>query len=73
MNKESITEFDKLTIEQLLEKPTPELIVAIFLKTKQINNTVKWHDWAIKGIFGTMGLGIMAAIIVGIISLYFGG
>ena len=68
-----ITEFDKLEISELLEKPTPELIVAIFIKVKQINGKVKWHDKFIWGLISTIGLGIMAALIVGIINYFFGG
>ena len=30
MSKEDITEFDSLEVSELLEKPTPELIVAVF-------------------------------------------
>jgi len=71
MNKETITEFDKLTIEQLLEKPTPELIVAIFMKVKQQNGKIKFHDRFIWGLITTMGLGIVAAVIIGIINFSF--
>ena len=71
MNKETITEFDKLTIEQLLEKPTTELIVAIFIKVKQQNGKIRWHDKFIWGLISTMGIGIVAAIIIGIINFSF--
>ena len=69
----NITEFDKLEISELLEKPTPELIVAIFIKVKQTNGKVRWHDKFIWGLISTMGLGVVAAIIIGIISFSFGG
>lgn len=68
-----ITEFDKLEISELLQQPTPELIVAIFIKVKQTNGKVRWHDKFIWGLISTIGLGIMAAIIIGIINLSFGG
>ena len=66
-----ITEFDKLEIAELLEKPTTELIVAIFMKVKQQNGKIKFHDRFIWGLITTMGLGITAAIIIGIINLCF--
>lgn len=71
MSKEDITEFDKLDISELIEKPTPELIVAIFLKVKLINGKVRWHDKFIWGVIGTGGLGIITAIIIGIINFSF--
>ena len=70
-SKENITEFDSLEIAELLEKPSSELIVAIYLKVKQVNGKVRWHDRFIWGLISTMGLGIMAALIVGIINLCF--
>lgn len=71
MNKESITEFDKLEIAELLEKPTPELIVAIFIKVKQVNGKVRWHDKMIwSGITGG-GIVIITALILGIINYCF--
>ena len=66
-----ITEFDKLEITELLEKPTPELIVAIFIKVKQTNGKVRWHDWFIKAFMTTLGIGILAAIVIGIINYCF--
>jgi hypothetical protein len=63
----SITEFDKLEINDLLKQPSKELLVCIFIKIKQQNGKVKFHDWVIKGLLGTFTLGIMAAIIIGII------
>ena len=70
-SKDSIKEFDSLEIAELLEKPSSELIVAIYLKVKQLNGKVGWHDKFIWGLISTMGLGIMAALIVGIINLCF--
>lgn len=66
-----ITEFDKLEISELLEQPTPELIVAIFIKVKQTNGKVKWHDKFIWGLISTIGLSVVAAIIIGIINFSF--
>lgn len=71
MVKEDITDFDSLEISELLEKPTPELIVAIFLKVKLINGSVQRHEKFIWGIIITMGMSIMTAIIIGIINFSF--
>jgi hypothetical protein len=73
VSEKDITDFDSLTIDQLLEKPTPELIVAIFMKLKLVNGKVNWHDKFIWGLISTMGLGIMAALIIGIINICFKG
>ena len=66
-----ITEFDKLEISELLEKPTPELIVAIFIKVKETNGKVRWHEKFIWGLISTIGLGIATAVIIGIINYCF--
>ena len=71
--KESITEFDKLEIDDLLKKPSKELLVAMFVKIKQQNGKVNFHDKFIWGLISTMGLGVVAALIVGIINICFGG
>ena len=66
--KPEVEEFDKLSITDLMAKPTKELQVAIFMKIKQVNGKVKFHDWFIKGLIGTIGLGILSAIIISIIN-----
>ncbi|MDD5013707.1 MAG: hypothetical protein PHW73_01220 [Atribacterota bacterium] len=65
--KPEIEEFDKLSISDLMARPSKELQIAIFIKIKQVNGKVKWHDKFIWGLISTIGLGIMTAIIVGII------
>jgi len=45
--------------------------LAIYLKTKQINGKVRFHDWFIKGLIGTIGLGIVASITVSVINLVY--
>ena len=69
--KMEIEEFDKLSITDLMQAKDKELMIAIFMKVKQINGKVRFHDWFIKAILTTMGLGIMSAIIVGIINFAF--
>jgi hypothetical protein len=72
MSKGNITEFDDLEISELLQQPTTELIVAIFIKVKQTNGKVRWHEKFIWGLISTIGLGIAAAVIIGIINYCFG-
>ncbi|MGD9276379.1 MAG: hypothetical protein PVJ67_04350 [Candidatus Pacearchaeota archaeon] len=74
--KPEIEEFDKLSITDLMHKPSKELIVAIFVKNKEQNNKLKshedklrWHDKILLGIFSVIGLGIISAIIMGVINL----
>ena len=58
--KESITEFDKLEIDDLLKKPSKELLVAMFVKIKQQNGKVNFHDkfiWIFLGILITGFIG----------------
>ena len=68
MTKETITDFDNLEISELLEQPTPELLVAIYLKVKQINGKVRWHDKFIWGLISTILFSVVVAIVVGIIN-----
>jgi hypothetical protein len=68
MTKENITEFDSLEISDLLKKPSKELLVAMFLKIKEQNGKVKFHDWFIKAFMTTLGIGILAGIVIGIIN-----
>lgn len=69
--KSDIKEFDNLSITDLMAVPSKELMIAIFLKIKQVNGKVRLHDkfvWA--GITGG-GLVIIVAIILGIINFCF--
>jgi len=73
--KPEIEEFDKLSITDLMRKPSKEIIVAIFIKTKQQNSKLsnhdyklRWHDKIILGIFSVIGLGVVSAIIMGVIN-----
>ena len=70
-SKSDIAQFDNLSISDLMGSEDKELMVAIFLKIKQLNGKVNWHDWAIKGIISTFSLGIVAAVIIGIINFCF--
>lgn len=70
-----IKEFDKLSITDLMRKPSKELMVAIFIKTKQQNSKLlshdyklRWHDKILLGIFSVIFLGIVSAIIMGVIN-----
>jgi len=69
INKDRIRNFDEMTLDQLFEEPTKAIVLAIYLKTKQINGKVRFHDWFIKGLIGTIGLGIVTSIAIGIINL----
>lgn len=71
MTDREITEFDKLSVDDLLKKPSKQLIVAMYIKIKQQNGKVKFHDWVIKGLLSTFSLGIVAAIIISIINFCF--
>lgn len=42
--KPDIKEFDNLSITDLMSVPSKELVIAIFIKTKQINGKVRFHD-----------------------------
>ena len=66
--KPDIEEFDKLGITDLMRAPNKELMIAIFIKVKQQNGKLKWHDKFIWGVISTIGLGITAGIIMGIIN-----
>ena len=75
-NKPDIKEFDKLSITDLMRKPSKEILIAIFIKNKEQNNKLKyhgdklrWHDKIILGIFSVIGLGVVSAIIMGVINL----
>ena len=70
----NIEEFDKLEISELLKKPSKALLVCIYVKIKQQNGIIsqhtyklKWHDKILLGIFGSIFLAVVAAIIVGVI------
>ena len=73
-----VEEFDKLSITDLMQAEDKELMVAIFIKIKQQNNKLfshddklRYHDKLILGVFTTIGTGIMAAIIIGVINFVF--
>lgn len=73
--KPEIEEFDRLSITDLMSKPTKELMVAIFLKIKQQNgrlfyhdDKLRWHDKILLGMFSIIGLGVISAIILGVIN-----
>ena len=70
-SKLEIEEFDKLSITDLMQAKDKELMIAIFMKVKQINGKVKWHEKFIYGIITTIGLGVTAGIIIGIVNICF--
>ena len=72
--KPEIEEFDKLSITDLMQVNNKELTIAIFIKVKQQNSKLlnhtdklRWHDKILLGIFSVIGLGIVSAIIMGVI------
>jgi len=71
--KPEIEEFDKLSITDLMQINNKELTIAIFIKVKQQNSKLlnhadklRWHDKILLGIFSVIGLGIVSAIILGV-------
>lgn len=42
--KPEIEEFDKLSITDLMQVDNKELTIAIFMKIKQVNGKVRFHD-----------------------------
>ena len=76
--KPDIKEFDNLSITDLMSITTKELVVAIYIKVKQQNgklelhtDKLKWHDRFIWGVISTIGLGVMTAIIIGVINVFY--
>jgi len=77
-HKPDIKEFDNLSITDLMNVPSKELTIAIFIKVKLQNskleshdNKLKWHDKFILGVISIIGLGIIASIIIGAINFYY--
>ena len=69
--KPEIEEFDKLSITDLMSVPSKELVIAIYIKTKQINGKVRFHDWFIRGLIYVIGIGGVASIIIGTINYFY--
>jgi len=69
--KPDIEEFDKLSITDLMQVNNKELTIAIFIKVKQQNGKIKFHDWFIRGLIYVIGIGIVASIIIGTINFFY--
>ena len=67
-----IEEFDKLSVTDLLRADSKELTIAIFMKVKQQNGKLRFHDKFVWGLMSTIGLGVVAGVILGIIKLVLG-
>jgi len=67
MTKPEIEEFDKLSISDLMGANQKHLLIAIFIKMKQINGKVCFHDriiWTFLGILITSFIGGLISLII---------
>ena len=65
--KPEIEEFDKLSITDLMRVNNKELTIATFMKIKQVNGKVKFHDkfiWTCIGILITGFVGGLISLII---------
>ena len=71
-DRENIEEFDKLSISDLLNTDQKLLLIAVFIKIKQTNGKVKFHDKMIWAGFISVIFTIFVSVVVGVIHLCFG-
>jgi hypothetical protein len=62
-----IGQFDNLSITDLTNARDKDLLIAIYMKIKQINGKVKFHDWFVKATIGTVSLGVITSVIIAIV------
>jgi len=67
-------DIDKLR-EDLHKKNTKDIIIDVAIEMKLMNGTLvnhgdklRWHDKILLGIFSVIGLGVVSAIILGVIN-----